>query len=112
VCLEVAIARGIELAEMGCGALEITMDSTDCLKILKALVAAVGDKVLVGVGTVEDKMQIEAVADAGARFALAPVNPYGMVQAAHARGVLAMPAAMTPQVTEDSFHCPSQKKLR
>jgi hypothetical protein len=108
---DVAIARGIELAEMGCGALEITMDSTDCLKILKALVKAVGHKVLVGVGTVEDKMQIEAVADAGARFALAPVNPYGMVQAAHARGVLAMPAAMTPQVYKKTLADPGHNML-
>ena len=101
---DVAIARGVELAEMGCGALEITMDSVDCMRILRELVEKVGDKVLVGVGTVEDKMQIEAVADAGARFALSPVNPYGMIAAAHARGVLAMPAAFSPQELHEAHN--------
>jgi hypothetical protein len=33
---------------MGCGALEITMDSVDVLRILKTLVEKVGHKTLVG----------------------------------------------------------------
>ena len=80
---------------MGCGALEITMDrsrpliaphpthcpaahcplltllprlfSTDCLRILRTLVDAIGDTCLVGVGTVEDKAQIGPCAAVRAR---------------------------------------------
>ncbi len=63
-----------------------------------------GDRVLVGVGTITTVKELEIAKEGGARFALSPVNPRhdgfeanGFVHECHARGVLAMPAAFTPQ---------------
>jgi len=100
---DVAIQRGIELVSMGCKAIEVTWDSAEKERILPALVAAVGDRCLVGVGTVEHVSQVELCAKLGARFALSPINPPGMIEACHSRGVLAVPAAFSPQEIHDAW---------
>ncbi len=41
---DVAIARGVELADMGCQALEVTLDSHEFPRILATLVNTIGDR--------------------------------------------------------------------
>ena len=59
---------------------------------------------MIGVGTITTLKQLEIAHAGGAAFALSPVNPKfdgfeenGFVKECHARGILAMPAAYTPQ---------------
>ena len=77
---DAAIARGVELAKLGCSALEVTLDSVDFERVLSTLVARVGDFCCVGVGTVQDAADVPRVAALGAKFALSPFNPPGMIQ--------------------------------
>ena len=92
-----AIKRGVELVDLGCRALEVTLDTVDFARVLTGLVEQVGDRCLVGVGTVMDVAEVAVVAKLGARFALSPINPKGFVHECLRHGILAMPAVYTPQ---------------
>ena len=94
---DAAIARGVELANLGCSALEVTLDSVEFERVLSTLVARVGDFCCVGVGTVQDAADVPRVAALGAKFALSPFNPPGMIEACLKYNVLPVPAAFTPQ---------------
>ena len=83
--------RGVDLANMGYSAIEVTLDSKEPLQILQKLRATLPDSVLLGVGTVLDREQIEDCAKAGATFALSPVFPEGMIEDCHANNMLAIP---------------------
>ncbi len=83
--------RGVSLAKMGCTAIEVTLDSKEPLHILRRLRAALPDSVLIGVGTITRRRQIQACVEAGASFALSPTLPEGMVEDCHANGILAIP---------------------
>eukprot|EP00929_Paragymnodinium_shiwhaense_P014388 TRINITY_DN122292_c0_g1_i1.p1 TRINITY_DN122292_c0_g1~~TRINITY_DN122292_c0_g1_i1.p1 ORF type:complete len:663 (-),score=98.28 TRINITY_DN122292_c0_g1_i1:146-2074(-) len=100
-----AVERAIELADMGFKAIEVTADSAGFKegRLMPAVVKAIGDRCLVGVGTIMTIRDLELAATGGAHFALSPVRPtvsfgeHGFVGECHRRGVLAMPAAYTPQ---------------
>ena len=83
--------RGIALANMGCSAIEVTLDSKEPLQILQKLRTSLPDSVLLGVGTVLDREQIEDCAKAGATFALSPVFPDGMIEDCRVNNMLAIP---------------------
>lgn len=78
----------------GLRALEVTLTTPGALDAIRAL-SDLPDA-LPGAGTVLAPAQVEAVADAGGRFVLSPVFDPAVVDAAHARGLLAVPGAATP----------------
>jgi len=94
---DVAVRRGLELAEMGCRALEITMDSTDWATVLGQLHERLPSDVVLGVGTVMDNTvcDLERAAALGASFALSPIDPIGFVEECSRLGILAVPSAFT-----------------
>lgn len=94
---QVAIQRGIELASMGCKAMEVTLDSSDWGAVVGGLRAALPADVLLGVGTVMDNTvdQIARAQELGATFALSPIDPVGFIDECHRRGVLAIPSGFT-----------------
>lgn len=100
---EAAIERGQELSRMGCRALEVTMDTTDVLRVLKTLVDTVGPHTLVGVGTVMHKEQVAKVAAMGAKFALSPINPKGFIGECKKYGLVCVPAAFSPNEVFDMY---------
>ena len=55
---DVAFARGVELARMGCRALEVTLDSHDFTNLVKDLIAAVGSICMIGAGTVTNAAEV------------------------------------------------------
>lgn len=100
----VAVVRGASLAQArdvaqaaiaaGVRAVEITYTVPDAATLIAELA---GGPCLVGAGTVTREWQLDEAADAGAAFAVSPVDPAWLVPAAHARGVLAVPGCATPQ---------------
>eukprot|EP00933_Yihiella_yeosuensis_P037690 TRINITY_DN31680_c0_g1_i1.p1 TRINITY_DN31680_c0_g1~~TRINITY_DN31680_c0_g1_i1.p1 ORF type:complete len:612 (-),score=93.05 TRINITY_DN31680_c0_g1_i1:78-1709(-) len=94
---EVAIERGIELAALGCAAMEVTLDSSDWQAVLSGLRQRLPSHVLLGVGTVMDDTvsQVPLAKALGATFALSPIDPIGFVEECHRHGVLAIPSAFT-----------------
>jgi Entner-Doudoroff aldolase len=85
------IERGIALCEMGCKAIEVTLDSPDALEIISTLREKLPESVMVGVGTLTDLNSIDDCTHAGAVFALSPTHPEGMIQHCHAANLLAIP---------------------
>jgi 2-dehydro-3-deoxyphosphogluconate aldolase/(4S)-4-hydroxy-2-oxoglutarate aldolase len=84
-----ALVRG------GIGVLELTQDDPAALAALRAVASALGPRVLVGAGTVMDAASVAAVAEAGARFVVAPNVDSGVIGAALESGLAPLPGAAT-----------------
>ncbi|GJM45337.1 MAG: KHG-KDPG bifunctional aldolase [Gemmatimonadota bacterium] len=82
-----AAARG------GLRLLEVTLTTPGALDVIEAL--AKDGNAIVGAGTVLTTADAARVADAGARFAMSPVLDPDVVDAIHARGLLAVPGGGT-----------------
>ena len=86
------IQRGLALAQMGCTAIEVTLDSPHALEIVRGLRQDLdANEVMIGVGALLDVDRIDQCVDAGAEFALSPTNPDGMIAKCHTAGLLAVP---------------------
>lgn len=101
----IAIVRGVQpeavlpLAEAmyagGIRLLEVTMNSEDPLTVIRAVSAAMGDKMIIGAGTVLDAPTARQAADAGARFILSPILEPDVIRTARDLGVVSIPGAYT-----------------
>jgi 2-dehydro-3-deoxyphosphogluconate aldolase/(4S)-4-hydroxy-2-oxoglutarate aldolase len=82
----------------GVPVLEITLTVPDAIGLVRSLVERLGARrdVLVGAGTVLDAEAAAACADAGASFIVSPGLDPAVVAMAHARGLAALPGALTP----------------
>jgi len=80
----------------GISIFEITMTVPDAPAVIRALVAELGARAVVGAGTVLDAEAATACLDAGAAFVVSPGLDLGTVAAVQARGVPMMPGALTP----------------
>lgn len=87
----------------GLRGVEIAMTMPGAAGVMRELIDAFPD-VVVGAGSVLSVAQAEEAADAGARFALSPVCDAGVVNACHARGLLAVPGAATPTECWRAFY--------
>lgn len=89
----------VELAEAGATAFEITFDAPDAagdLAACRAELAARGHEAIVGAGTVRDRHQVAAAAQARAAFVVGPVLDPDVVAAALEAGLPVIPGAYTP----------------
>eukprot|EP01124_Arcella_intermedia_P028941 TRINITY_DN6006_c0_g1_i1.p1 TRINITY_DN6006_c0_g1~~TRINITY_DN6006_c0_g1_i1.p1 ORF type:complete len:601 (+),score=163.09 TRINITY_DN6006_c0_g1_i1:269-1804(+) len=96
---QLTIERSIQLIEMGCGALEITMDTPDILNVLqktKQYIDSSKKKCLLGVGTILHKDQVQQVAGL-VQFAISPIFPKDFVTECKKYNILAIPGASSPQ---------------
>ncbi len=84
------------LYEGGVKVLEITFTVPNALEIIAAVRKALGNKVLVGAGTVLDPETARAAILAGAEFIVAPVVNKEVIQLCHRYDKLVMPGAFTP----------------
>jgi len=101
-----AIARGVGRADLprlaealgrgGVRVLEVTLNSPDAVGAIADLAGAVGDRILLGAGTVLDLAGAEAAVAAGARFLVMPHVDPELVTWSAERGLPAFPGAMTP----------------
>lgn len=104
----VAILRGIEpreavavgelLVQQGFATLEVPLNSPEPLESIRLLAARLGDRALVGAGTVLDESAARAVAAAGGRLVVMPHGDVAVIRAARAAGCLCVPGVAT--VTE------------
>ncbi len=102
----VAILRGLppeQAAEMGealhaagIRLVEVPLNSPDPLRSIRTLVDTLGDRAVVGAGTVLDVDSVARVADAGGRIIVAPNTDPVVIEAALARGLDPMPGFATP----------------
>jgi 2-dehydro-3-deoxyphosphogluconate aldolase/(4S)-4-hydroxy-2-oxoglutarate aldolase len=84
------------LAEGDVRAVEVAMTMRGALEALSTLSAEVGDRLLVGAGTVLDVETARLVIQAGAQFVVAPTFRPAVVEMCRRYDVVAMPGAYTP----------------
>ena len=75
---------------------EITMTVPSAISLIGKVVRELGEKVLIGAGTVTSAKQADACIDAGAKFIVSPGLSIDILDATRDRGTLAIPGALTP----------------
>jgi 2-dehydro-3-deoxyphosphogluconate aldolase/(4S)-4-hydroxy-2-oxoglutarate aldolase len=90
----VEVARA--LAEGGVSVVEITMSVPGALDVLQRVRAALGDRILLGAGTVLDAETARAVLLAGAEYIVAPTVNVEVIRLCQRYDKLVMPGAFTP----------------
>jgi 2-dehydro-3-deoxyphosphogluconate aldolase/(4S)-4-hydroxy-2-oxoglutarate aldolase len=76
--------------------LEITMNSDQPLAVIEQLMGTMGDKMLIGAGTVLDIADAQNAIAAGASFILSPIVDPEVIRAAKKLGAVVIPGAYTP----------------
>src|ERR1700724_2025132 len=69
---EAAVATAEALVNGGIPTLEVTCDSPGAFEMIRVISKALGERVLVGAGTVLDAAAAQSALDAGARFLVSP----------------------------------------
>ncbi|MBD9653380.1 2-dehydro-3-deoxy-6-phosphogalactonate aldolase [Pseudomonas sp. PDM12] len=87
---------GLALYEAGFRAIEIPLNSPDPLHSISLLAAELGDRALIGAGTVLSTRQVEEVAQAGGRLVVSPNCNAQVIQASRAAGLFSAPGVATP----------------
>jgi 2-dehydro-3-deoxyphosphogluconate aldolase/(4S)-4-hydroxy-2-oxoglutarate aldolase len=90
----VDVARA--LFDGGISVVEITMSVPNAIDVMKQVRAALGDKLLLGAGTVLDPETARAVLLAGAEFIVAPAINLDVIRLCQRYDKLVMPGAFTP----------------
>jgi 2-dehydro-3-deoxyphosphogluconate aldolase/(4S)-4-hydroxy-2-oxoglutarate aldolase len=84
------------LADGGVTTVEITMTVPDALDVVRAVRRALGDRLLLGAGTVLDPETARAALLAGAEYLVAPTVNLDVIQLCRRYDKLVMPGAFTP----------------
>ena len=83
------------LYEGGIRLLEITMNSAEPLLVIEQVANKLGDKMVIGAGTVLDANMARDAVQAGATFILSPILDEGVINATKSLGVVSIPGAYT-----------------
>jgi 2-dehydro-3-deoxyphosphogluconate aldolase/(4S)-4-hydroxy-2-oxoglutarate aldolase len=84
------------LADGGVTVVEITMTVPDALRVVGRVRAALGDRVLLGAGTILDPETARAALLAGAEYIVAPTLNLDVIRVCQRYSKLVMPGAFTP----------------
>ncbi len=105
-CPLIAILRGIRPAEAsetalrlhaaGFRLIEVPLNSPDPFDSIARMVAALGDRAVVGAGTVTSAAEVRELAGIGARIVLSPHFDVDVVRETVARGMVSVPGVMSP----------------
>lgn len=105
-CPLVAILRGVRpdeaeaiasaVFEAGIRIVEVPLNSPQPLDSIRRLAEALGDRALVGAGTVLEVSQVEQVARAGGRLVVSPSTDRAVIAATVAAGMVSSPGFFTP----------------
>jgi 2-dehydro-3-deoxyphosphogalactonate aldolase len=105
-CPLVAIIRGVTPAEVeaigeaiweaGIRIIEVPLNSPDPFESIRRLAARMGDRALVGAGTVLEPAHVDAVKDVGGRIIVSPSTDTEVIAATAAAGMVSAPGYFTP----------------
>ena len=105
-CPLIAIIRGVKpdeveaigdaLYEGGIRIIEVPLNSPDPLASIGRLGARLGDRALIGAGTVLQPREVEAVRAAGGQLIVSPSANPGVIAASAAAGMVSCPGCFTP----------------
>ena len=105
-CPLIAILRGVKPDEAeavadaayegGIRIIEIPLNSPEPLRSIELLARSMGERALVGAGTVLDPVDVARVRDAGGRLVVSPNTNAEVIAATAAAGIVSCPAFFTP----------------
>lgn len=105
-CPLVAILRGVTpdeaegvgeaLIEAGIRIIEVPLNSPEPLKSIERLANRMGDRALVGAGTVLNTAQVRDVKEAGGRLVVSPNTNVEVIAASASAGLVSCPGYFTP----------------
>jgi 2-dehydro-3-deoxyphosphogalactonate aldolase len=105
-CPLVAIIRGVTpdeveaigeaIWEAGIRIIEVPLNSPDPFESIRRLAACMGERALVGAGTVLEPAHVDAVRDAGGRLIVSPSTDPAVIAATAAAGMVSAPGYFTP----------------
>jgi 2-dehydro-3-deoxyphosphogalactonate aldolase len=105
-CPLVAIIRGVTPAEVeaigeaiwqaGIRIIEVPLNSPDPFESIRRLAALLGERALIGAGTVLEPAQVEAVRDVRGRLIVSPSTDTRVIEATAAAGMVSTPGYFTP----------------
>ena len=90
-----AVAVGSALVEAGFSIIEVPLNSPQPLDSIARLAARIGDRALVGAGTVLTPGEVAAVAEAGGRLIVSPNSDPAVIAASVAAGLVSLPGYFT-----------------
>lgn len=93
---EEAAAAGEVLVDAGFTLIEVPLNSPDPLRSIEILAGAVGDRAVVGAGTVLSCSQVTDVAAAGGRLVVSPNTDAAVIAATVEAGLASVPGFLTP----------------
>jgi 2-dehydro-3-deoxyphosphogalactonate aldolase len=106
VCPLVAIIRGVTpdeaeaigaaIFDAGIRIIEVPLNSPDPLKSIQRLVDSLGDRALIGAGTVLEPGRVAEVQAAGGRLIVSPNTDPAVIRATVAAGLVSSPGYFTP----------------
>ncbi|NQE61860.1 2-dehydro-3-deoxy-6-phosphogalactonate aldolase [Caulobacter sp. RHG1] len=91
-----AVEVGEALVAAGFRCLEVPLNSPQPLDSIRRLRDALGDRAIVGAGTVLSPRAVQEVADAGGQIIISPNSNPDVIAATKAAGLISFPAFFTP----------------
>lgn len=91
-----AVAIGTTIGDAGFRVLEVPFNSPQPLESIRRLVDALGERYLIGAGTVMTPTQVDQIASAGGRLIVMPHADTAVIRAAKAAGLYCVPGVVTP----------------
>ncbi|MGR4067262.1 2-dehydro-3-deoxy-6-phosphogalactonate aldolase [Halomonas sp. LR3S48] len=98
-----AVAVGEAILAAGITTLEVPLNSPEPLESIRRLVDALGDRALVGAGTVLDPGQVREVHAAGGRLVVSPNCRPTVIEATRRLGMQSWPGVLTPSEAFDAL---------
>ncbi|HEY0026382.1 MAG TPA: 2-dehydro-3-deoxy-6-phosphogalactonate aldolase [Allosphingosinicella sp.] len=98
-----AEAIGAALWEGGIRIVEVPLNSPDPFASIERLARSLGDRALVGAGTVLRPEQVAQVRDAGGQVIVSPNTYAPVIEAAAAAGMVSLPGYFTPSEAFDAL---------
>ncbi|MEY4270617.1 MAG: hypothetical protein RLZZ58_1833 [Pseudomonadota bacterium] len=87
---------GVALVDAGFTLVEVPLNSPDPLDSIARLAATIGDRALVGAGTVLRIADVDAVRGAGGRMIISPHSDPAVIAHSAASGLISIPGYQTP----------------
>ena len=91
-----AEAIGEALYDAGIRIIEVPLNSPEPIKSIARLVRSLGDRALIGAGTVLDPIDVARVADEGGRLIVSPNSDPAVIHAAASADLVSLPGYFTP----------------
>ncbi|MFW3614147.1 2-dehydro-3-deoxy-6-phosphogalactonate aldolase [Billgrantia antri] len=98
-----AVAVGEAVLAAGITTLEVPLNSPDPLESIRCLVEALGDRALVGAGTVLGVEEVRAVQAAGGRLVVSPNCRPAVIEETRRLGMQSWPGVLTPTEAFDAL---------